>query len=83
MTSLGYGVDMADSFFSSALGQPYEYEANFIERVGLVSLAKMGRTGGDLKCRPQGDSGPYKDVRHNQKQVQQVLLDMDKAQLGG
>jgi hypothetical protein len=76
------GLVMADSFFSSALGNPYEYEANFIERVGLVSLAKMGRTGGDLKCRPQGDSGPYKDVRHSQKQVQQVLLDMDKAQLG-
>jgi len=74
---------MAQSFFSSALGQPYEYEANFIERVGLVTLAKTSATGGDLKCRPQGNSGPYQGVYHTHPQVQQVLLDMDKAQLSG
>ena len=73
---------MADSFFSSALGEPYEYKAGFLDSVALVALAKVGSTGGDLKCRKQGDSGPYQEVRHSQDQVKQVLLDMDKAQLG-
>jgi hypothetical protein len=73
---------MADTFFSSALGDSHEYHAGILDKVALVAMAKMGSTGGDLKCRKQGDSGPYADVYHNQAQVKQVLLDMDKAQLG-
>jgi hypothetical protein len=73
------------TFFSDALGPPHEYRAWFSDRVGLVLLAKTGFAGGDIHCRPQGSSGPYTDpgVYHTHQQIKQVLLDMDKAQLGG
>jgi len=73
---------MSESFFSSALGNPHEYHADFLDRLSLVAMAKTGSTGGDIACRPQGDSGNYNKVYHTQPQVKQVLLDMDKAQLG-
>jgi hypothetical protein len=73
---------MADSFVSSALGQPYEYDAKWIEQRGLWRWKDWPGPVADLKCRPQGDSGPYVNLRHNQKQVQDVLVDMDKAGLG-
>lgn len=73
---------MAESFFSDALGDEHEYHADFLDRLALVAMAKTGSTGGDIKCRKQGDSGPYSAIYHTQAQVKQVLLDMDKAQLG-
>jgi hypothetical protein len=74
-----------ESFFSDALGAPHEYRAHFSDRVGIVFMAKTSFGGGDLRCRPQGSSGPYADpgMYHTHQQIQQVLLDMDKAQLGG
>jgi len=72
---------MAESFFSSALGDSHEYHASFLDRLALVEMAKLGATGGDLMCRPQGDSGDYRSVYHTQPQVKQVLLDLDKAGL--
>jgi hypothetical protein len=73
---------MAQSFFSSALGKPTEYRAGFSDKVGIVILAKTGFGGGDLWCRPQGDSGPYKDIYHTHQQIKQVLLDYDAVELG-
>jgi len=70
------------TFFSSALGQPHEYRSWFSDQVGLVLLAKSpAQVGGDLPCRPEGDSSDYKQVFHTHSEVMQVLLDFDAAEL--
>lgn len=73
---------MAESFFSDALGKPNEYRAHFSDKVGLVIMARSPSGAGDLWCRPQGESGAYKQVYHTHQQIAQVLLDYDRVELG-
>ena len=68
------------SFFSSALGTPYEYRAWLSDKFRIGFLAHANE-GGDLRARKQGDSSPYQLVAHTAPQVKQVSIDMDKAEL--
>jgi hypothetical protein len=70
------------TFHSSALGSPHEYRSWFSDQVGLVLLARSpAQVGGDLLCRPNSDTGDYKQIFHTHAEVIQVLSDFDAAEL--
>jgi hypothetical protein len=74
--------DRMQTFVSSALGAPHEYRSWFSDQVGLVLLARSpAQVGGDLLCRPKGDTGDYKQVFHTHSEVLQVLSDFDAEEL--
>jgi hypothetical protein len=65
-----------------SLGEPHEYRSWFSDQVGLVLLARSpAQVGGDLRCRPEGDIGDYKQIFHTHSEVMQVLSDFDAAEL--
>jgi hypothetical protein len=76
-------IVMSDTFVSAALGAPHEYRSFFSDRVYLVTLAKnpLNHDGGNCLCREVASGTPFSDIYHTKKQVQQVVLDLDAADM--
>lgn len=70
-----------DFFVSNALGTPNEYRSWFTDQVALVTTSRFGN-GGNLACRPVGSGGYYSYIFHTAAQVNEVLLDHDRAEMG-